>query len=185
MHMILSIIVAIAVASGVSYVVVRRAQSRIPPLELAPGETMPATALQRLARTTLILTSLLTSVAAAIVVRHGAQAFFDNDQVRLTVTGLLIAALAVFTVYMSRVVRWTARDDGTLDERDRAILAGASAGQAPAMLVTLAAWMIGLVETYRSTHLIPSVFLYLIFWSCIVVSVLSLLAGVALGYRRQ
>jgi H+/Cl- antiporter ClcA len=86
---------------------------------------------------------------------------------------------------MSRVVRWTARDDGTLDERDRAILAGASAGQAPAMLVTLAAWMIGLVEAYRSTHLIPSVFLYLIFWSCIVVSVLSLLAGVALGYRRQ
>ena len=57
------------------------------------------------------------------------------------------------------------------------LLAAAPAGQAPAMIVTLAAWMIALTEAYRSTHLIPSVFLYLIFWSLMMVSVLGLLAG--------
>lgn len=53
------------------------------------------------------------------------------------------------------------------------------------MIVTLAAWTIALTETYRSTQLIPSVFLYLIFWSLLMVSVLGSLAGVVMGYRRS
>ena len=93
--------------------------------------------------------------------------------------------LVAFAIYNGRVWRWTARDDGPLDERDRVILAAAPAGQAPAMIVTLAAWTIALTETYRSTQLIPSVFLYLIFWSLLMVSVLGLLAGVVMGYRRS
>ena len=52
------------------------------------------------------------------------------------------------------------------------------------MIVTLAAWSIALVETSQPTHMIPSVFLYLIFWSCIMVSVLALLSGVVLGYLQ-
>jgi hypothetical protein len=136
---------------------------RIPPLELAPGESMPATALQRLARTTLVLASVPALLAAAMVAYHGAQLFFDNDHVRITVTGLLVAALVVFAVYLSRVAKWTAEDSGTLDERDRAILARTPAAQAPAMIVTLAAWDIALGETYHATHMVPSVFIYLIF----------------------
>jgi hypothetical protein len=185
MNVVLWSILALGVAFGVVYIVIRRAQQRIPPLELPPGESMPTTALQRIARQTLMLASCLTLAAGAIVAYCGAQVFWDDDQVRLTVTALLIAALAVFTVYMSRVARWTTRDDGTLDERDRAILASAPAGQAPAMIVTLAAWMIGLTETYRDTHMVPTVFLYLMFWSCLMVSVLALLAGVVIAYRRQ
>jgi cytochrome bd-type quinol oxidase subunit 2 len=178
-------IIAILAAFGVAMFVLRRAQRRIPPLILAPGESIPTTALQRLARTSLLLATLLALAAGTIVVYHGAQVFWDNDQVRLTVTGLLIAALGVFAVYSSRVALWIAKDDGTLDERDRAILESAPAGQAPAMLVTLAVWMIALAETYRDSHLVPSVFLYLIFWSCLMVSVLMLIAGVVIGYRRQ
>ena len=185
MNVILWLIAAIGAAFGIVYVMTRRAMRRIPPLELAPGESMPTTALQRLARTTLAAVSLLTVFAAAIVLRHGAQVYFDNDHVRLTVTGLLVAALVIFAVCLSRVAKWTVRDDGALDERDRAILAHAPAAQAPAMIVTLAAWSIALVETSQPTHMIPSVFLYLIFWSCIMVSVLALLAGVVLGYRRH
>jgi len=111
--------------------------------------------------------------------------FWENDTVRLTTTGFLVAAVVAFAFYNSRVWRWTKNDDGPLDERDRVILAAAPAGQAPAMLVTLAAWMIALTEAYASTRFIPSAFLYLIFWSLLMVSVLGLLAGVVLGYRRS
>lgn len=104
---------------------------------------------------------------------------------RLSATGLLLAALAVFTYYIGRVRMWIIRDDGTLDERDRAILSSAPVGQAPAMMVTLAAWMIGLSERYHVSHLVPSAFLYLIFWSLLMVSILATLAGVVIGYRRS
>jgi len=184
-QLILWSILALGVAFGALYLGVRRAQRRLPPIALPPGEKLPTTALQRLAQWSLLAGVLLTLAAAAIVAYFGAAAWWDRDAVRLPVTGLLLAVLAVFTFYLTRVRLWTARDDGTLDERDLAILACAPAGQAPAMIVTLAAWMIGLVETYQATHAVPSAFLYLIFWSCLMVSILGLLGGVVIGYRRS
>ncbi len=185
MHAIFWLIVALAGAFLALYIPVRRAQRRLPPIVLPPGESMPVTALQRLAGRTLVAVLLLTLAAVAVVAVNGVVAWWERDAVRLPATGLLVAALLVFAFYMSRVWSWTARDDGALDERDRAILASAAAGQAPAMLVTLAVWMIGLIETHQSAGLIPSAFLYLIFWSCLMVSVVAQLAGVAIGYRRS
>jgi hypothetical protein len=185
MKVILFSVIALGAAFVVFFIAVRRAQRRLPPIVLAPGEKMPTTPLQRLARRCLVLALLPTLAAAAVVVYHGPRVWWDSDPVRLTVTGLLLVALGVFTVYGVRIGIWTARDDGTLDERDRAILASAPAGQAPAMIVTLAAWEIGLVEAYRGVGAVPSLFLYLIFWSCLMMSVLALLAGVVIGYRRS
>jgi len=185
MNVILWALIALGVAFGVVFLAARSAQRRLPAVVLPPGEKMPRTALQQLAGRSLLFCLPLVVAAAGIVTYHGAQVYWDNDQVRLTVTGLLLAALAVFAFYAARVGTWTARDDGRLDERDRAILASAPAGQAPAMLVTLAAWMIGLVETYHGTHLVPSVYLYLIFWSCLMVSLLATFAGILIGYRRS
>lgn len=185
MTVILWIILALGAAFGALYAVVRRAQRQLPPLVLPPGETMPTTAMQRLAWQTLVPVLLLTLAATAVVVHHGVDVWWNNDRVRLTATGLLLAGLALFTYYIIRVRIWIIRDDGTLDERDRAILASAPAGQAPAMMVTLAAWMIGLTESFRATHLVPSAFLYLIFWSLVMVSILAMLSGVIIGYGRH
>jgi hypothetical protein len=185
MDIVLFGILALTLAFGIAYLVLRRAQRRIPPLVLAPGESVPTTAVQRLAKTTLLWASGLALAAGAIVAVKGASTFWEDDLTRLAVTGLWIAVIGVYALYASRVATWIARDNGTVDERDRAIVASAPAGQAPALIVTLAAWMIGLTETFRTTHLVPSVFLYLVFWSCLVVSVLALLAGVVIGYRRQ
>lgn len=184
MHVVLLGLVVVIAAFGVACIALRRAQRRIPPLILAPGESVPSTALQRLAGWTLAICAVLTSAAAGIVGVKGAQVFSDADGVRLTVTGLLIASVGVFAVYLGRVARWMAREDSSLDERDVAILSAAPAGQAPAMLVTLAAWSVALSTTYHDTGLVPSVFLYLMFWSCLMVSALALLAGVVTGYRR-
>jgi len=182
---ILLSIIALGAAFAVLSIAVRRAQRRLPPIELAPGERLPTTPLQRLARWCLLLTLLPTLAAAAVVAYHGPRVWWDSDPVRLTATGLLLVALGVFAFYGVRIGIWTARDDGTLDERDRAILASAPAGQAPAMIVTLAAWMIGLIGAYPGAGAVPKVFLYLIFWSCLMMSVLALLAGVVIGYRRS
>lgn len=124
-------------------------------------------------------------MAAGIVATYGPHVFWNDDRVRLTVTGLLLAALGVFAFVSARAGLWIAKDDGHLDERDRAILAGASAGQAGAILVTLAVWAIALTETYHSAGSIPVVFLYLIFWSCLTMSFLAWFGGIVIGYRRS
>lgn len=185
MKLILLGIIAVGVAFALLDFSVRSARRRLPPIALPAGEKMSATVLQRLAAMTLAIVLLFTIAAVAVVAYNGADVFWDNDTVRLTTTGLLLAGVVAFAIYNGRVWRWTARDDGPLDERDRVILAAAPAGQAPAMIVTLAAWMIALTETYGSTQFVPSVFLYLIFWSLLMVSLLGLLAGVVMGYRRS
>jgi hypothetical protein len=118
-------------------------------------------------------------------VYHGPQVYWDNDHVRLTVMAVLFALLGVFSFVGIRAGFWLKQGDAVLDERDRSILAGASAGQSGAILITLAAWQIGLAEAFHGTHQVPMVFLYLIFWSCLVMTLLAWLAGIVLGYKRS
>lgn len=185
MQVILWIVLAVAVALAFVYFGALRARRLLPKLELPPGESLPQTPLQRMAKWTLGFSALLVALAAAIVVYHGPQVYWDDDRVRLTVMGLLMAVLATFSVLMVRTAKWIAGDAAQMDERDRAILAHAPAGQGGAILVTLGAWIIGLAETYHETHQVPIVFLYLMFWSCLMMSLLAWLAGIVLGYRRQ
>ena len=173
------------VAFAVLAFTLRASRRALPALMLPEGETLPSTPVQRLAGRTLAGVSLFAVAAAAVVARHGLETTWDQDVTRWTVTGLLMAGLGIFTVYMTRVSRWMAADTSPCDERDRAIIATAGGGQAPAILVTLAAWMIALTERYHVTHLVPSAALYAIFWSCIMVSIMALLAGVVIGYRRS
>jgi hypothetical protein len=182
---ILWIILALAAAFAFVYFSARRARAFKPPLVLAPGESVPTTPLQRLAQWSLAASVVLALLGAAVVVYYGPQVYWDNDQVRLTVMGLLLAMLGVVTFVLIRTANWARQGDAVIDERDRAVMAGAPAGQAGAILITLAVWHIVLVETYHGTRQVPMVFLYLTFWSCLVMALLSWLAGIVLGYRRQ
>ena len=156
---------------------------KLPPLE--PGTELPATPLQRLARWGLLLGVLPGIAIGVMLFWYGAQTIYDDDGLRLVFTGLLLLIIAVFLVVVTRLKTWVARADSALDERDRAILAGAPRLQSAAMLVTLAAWMIGLIERFHSAGAVPMVYLYLVFWSCWVVSLLAFPLGILLGYRRQ
>jgi len=182
---ILWIILALVIASALVALGTRRSRRLLPALELPPGETFPATPLQRLATQSLIAAGALTAVCAGIVTVAGPQRFWDDDAVRLSVTGLVIVALVVAATVSLRASRWMSAGDGLLDERDRAILASASGGQAGAMLVVLAAWMIGLTEAFLPAGGVPVVYLYLMFWSVLLVSQLAWLAGLVLTYRRS
>jgi hypothetical protein len=160
-----------------------RAAPWLPPL---PTEVrLPVTRLQKLARWTFLVGLVLAGSAAAIVVAYGPQAVYDTDGLRLPFTFLVLASLVLLLVMLLMAKTWADRGDGTLDERDQAILDRAHIAQAPAMLVTLAAWMVGLMESFRDSGGVPTFYLYLVFWSVLVINMLALPLGVLLGYRRR
>lgn len=185
MSPILWIIIAIGAAGIWSYIAVRRTQHVLKPVAMPPHEPMPMTPLQRVVWQALVPTLLFAVIAGWMVGYHGVEAVWNNDSVRITVTLLLLAALGGYTYYIARLRLWLTKDDGTLDERDRAILAAAPAGQAPAMMVAMAAWMIALTERYHQAHLVPSAYLYAMFWTLLLVSIIASLLGILVGYRRS
>lgn len=185
MSAVLWLVLALVATFGVVAVSARRARRTLPALELPPGESLPSTPLQRLALQSLIAASGLAAAGAGLVAYFGPQRFSDDDVIRLTVTGLALAALAVAALVPIRAGRWAAAGTGRIDERDRAILAGASTGQSGAILITLAAWMIGLAEAFWSAGAVPTIYLFLVFWSCVLINLFALLGGIVLAYRRS
>lgn len=185
MGFILWIIAALLIAALFVYLASVQTRRLLPPIELPEGEKLPGTPLQRYARWTLLVIVLLTVTAAGLVAWQGPQVWWDSDPVRLTVTFTLIAALLAYLAFTMRVRALEAREDGSFDERDSTILGRSCAGVGGAMMTVLAVWMIALTETYQATHMVPSYFLYLIFWSAVMTNVIASIAGILLAYQRS
>lgn len=181
---ILWMVAALLLASTVIFVASLATRRRLPPIELADGESLPKTALQKRATLTLTAVAVLTAIAGGCVAFFGPQVWWEDDTVRLAVTFLLLAALLIYLVFTIAVRALEQRGEGEFDERDRLIMSGSCAGVGGAMMVVIAVWMIALVETHIETRLVPSYFLYLIFWSCVMTNVIASLAGILLSYRR-
>ena len=181
---ILWLIAACLVAGVIVFTSALRTRRMLPVIELPDGGRLPRTALQRRAAWARSGVAALTGAAVIVLVHLGPGRWWDDDRVRLTVTCLLLAALIVYLVFTIGVRALQARDDGAFDERDAAIMGRSCAGVGGAMMGVLAVWNIALVETYIETRLIPSYFLYLIFWSCVMTNVIASLAGILLAYRR-
>jgi hypothetical protein len=180
------LVIALGLSAAVVFFAAARTRRILPPVELPPGEKLPSTPLQRLTRWCFVLILIASAVAFGIVWHHGVQVWWDDDPVRLTVTGVLLVGLGVFAVYFLLVGVWAAQESGKLDERDRAILARAPAGVGGAMMVVMAVWMIALTEGFRPAGgQMPTYFLYLIFWSCVMVNAMAHIGGVLIAYRRS
>jgi hypothetical protein len=175
-------LLALAAGFGVLTFSARAARPRVPPL---PSDVdLPTTPLQRLARRGLVAGAVLAMGAGGLFMAYGPERLDREDGPRLLFTALLLAIAVVFLAVTVQLKAWSGRSDGTLDERDRAILDRAPAWQARAMLVTLAIWMIGLAEHFHGAG-VPVFYLYLIFWSVWVVDLLALPVGILVGYRRS
>jgi len=160
-----------------------RAAPKAPPL---PSDVdFPVTQLQKLAGWSLMVGLLLAISAGGIVARFGWVTVYESDSLRLTFTFLVLTTLVSLLGMMLRAKSWANRGDGTLDERDQAILDRAPVAQAPATLVTLAVWMVGLSESFRDPGAVPTSYLYLVFWTVMVIYALALPVGILLGYRRR
>lgn len=174
----------IAVTAGAIFMGVTAwlAAAKSPPLP--PDVDLPRTQLQRSALFTLLIGGALAMTAFGIVFVHGPAEVYEHDAPRLTFTFLMLATLGVFTAMLVLARRWSARGDGSMDERDEAILARAHATQGPAILITMAVWTIGLTETFRGVG-VPTYFLFFVFWSVLVVHLMALPVGILVGYRRR
>jgi len=183
MSIVLWSVLALAGGFGALWFAARMARPAGPPL---PDDVeMPSTPLQRISRWGIGVSAVLAAAAASLVLMNGAEATFDTDGLRLTFTLLLVAILVVMggtTIWLRAQVN---RGGGLLDERDREILGRAPAAQVAGMLVTLAIWIVGLAEHFHDAGAVPVFYLYLVFWSVVVVDLVGLPVGVLLGYRRH
>lgn len=184
MSIILWIILAMAGGLGAIAWSARRSLVRPAPLELGPGETLAPTALQRLARLALGAGLVPLAVAGGMVAVLGVDRFYRENAIRVTVSLLLMAALLVLAGFSFRANAWAKRAGGPLDERDQEILAKAPTFEGGPMLVTLAFWVVGLQQTFWVAGAVPLAYLYLVFWSMLMVKALALPIGVLIGYRR-
>lgn len=183
----MSIILWSVLALGGGFLALWFAARRMRPLEppLPPEVAVPATPLQRISRWGIGVSAVLAATAATLVVANGAEAMFRNDALRITFTLLLVAIVVVVGGVGIWLRARVERSDGLLDERDRAILGRAPATQAAGMLVTLAIWTVGLAEHFHDAGAVPVFYLYLVFWSVVVVDLVGLPVGVLVGYRRS
>ncbi|MCG6989259.1 MAG: hypothetical protein LJF06_13915 [Gemmatimonadetes bacterium] len=161
----------------------RRMKRQEPPL---PADIdLPVTPLQRISRWGIGVSAVLAAAAAALLLWNGAETTFASDPLRITFTLLLVGIVAVVGGVGIWLRAQVGRSDGVLDERDRAIVGRAPAAQAMAMLVTLAIWTIGLAEHFHDAGVVPVFYLYLVFWSVVVVDLVGLPVGILMGYRRS
>jgi len=184
MGALLWIVVALLIGGLLVWHAAWRTRQSLPEIELPPGEAMPRAPVQRLAARFLAVIIVLIAAAAALVAYNGPQAWWNEDPLRLTVTALLIAAVVALLLFNLRVKALHERGDGSFDERDGVILGRACGGVGGAMMVVTAVWMIALTEAHRDTHLVPTYYLYLLFWSLVMTHVIASLAGILLAYRR-
>ena len=184
MGSIVWIVIALAIGSIALYVYTVWYRAHLPALEMPPGEELPATHLQRYAGWTLLEIGFLTALAAAIIVFFGPKAWWSQDGVRITVTLILLVALASYLVFYMAIRKLRDHDDALVDERDLVILNRSGVGVGGAMMVVMAVWMIALVEAYNDTGMVPSYYLYLVFWSLVMTNVIASLAGILMAYRR-
>jgi hypothetical protein len=130
-----------------------------------------------------LVTGLVFAIAFVLVfILKGGIAAFDEDQgFRIIIDVLWIGGLVANLVIVNLALRKT----GMVDERDRLIADRAPRIQWLAVVFTIVAWTIALTEVYHETGLIPSMFLYIIMMSILIVSTLAQCAGIIIGYWRM
>jgi hypothetical protein len=143
---------------------------------------LPMSPLQRRAWVALVLVAVSFLACFAIVSGSGGAAvYWDDDAVRLTVTGIFIATLVLHAVILYLPVQ-QARSGQRFDERDRRILENSPAFQSAAMLLAMVAWDIYLVESSRPERTISTVYLYLMFGTMIFAQLAATDLGILFGY---
>jgi uncharacterized membrane-anchored protein len=145
---------------------------------------VPLAPLQRAAWMTLVSSGAFAVAAVWVIAKHGAQVFLADENVRLPVTALMLAAL-VASLVPELLARRRAGGRVLVDERDLEVLARAPRVQGAAALVCLALWTAALMVTFRAAGQVPMPFVVLVFWSCLLVHALALPVGILLGYRRR
>ena len=118
-------------------------------------------------------------VFTLVFILKGGVSTFDEDQgFRITIDILWVGGLVANLV----IVNLALRKPRMVDERDKLIVERAPRIQWLAVVFSMVIWTIALTEIYHDTGMVPSVFLYVIFMSILIVSTLAQSAGILIGY---
>lgn len=149
--------------------------------EKADLAATPMPVLQKAAWWSLGIGTLTLGICTYLVSTNGAAVFYDDDDLRLTVTLIFIVGLIL---QLGILVGPAAMGGSTrkLDERDRAVLARSTMFQAAFVLLTLVGWTITLTERFREQGAVPTVYLNLIFGSVVLILGIGQAVGVLVGY---
>ena len=112
---------------------------------------------------------------------HAVTDFFQNEEFRITLTGVIMVTLGISVLLMlptSRKSRWSK----LLDERDRLVLSRATNFQVVGIMILGFVWTIGLTELYWEAGTIPIDIPYLVLWSQFLMLFLSRSIGIVYGY---
>lgn len=96
--------------------------------------------------------------------------------------GVLALNLALMPSYFRKSK--SKKSEVVLDERDISILIKTPIIQLWAVIISLLVWVIILPEIYRNTGQVPIIYLYIIFFSTMIISSISYAAGILIGYWR-
>jgi len=121
------------------------------------------------------------AIIVVFIMRGGVNAFNADVGFRLIVDGLWIGGLVVYLILFRTIIG----KRGKFDERDKLIMDRAPRVQWWAVIIALVVWMITLSEVYHDVGQIPVVFLFLIFMSSLIVSMIAQSIGILVGYRRM
>lgn len=114
------------------------------------------------------------------IVKGGASTFDANQTFRLIMDGIWIGGLIVYLVLFYPILR----KSNLVDERDRLIYDRSPRIQWMAVIFALVAWVIGLSEAFHGQG-VPTVFLYVMFFTILCVSAVAQCIGILVGYWRM
>ncbi len=141
----------------------------------------PMPRLQRRAWWGLAISGLTLVSVASILFSQGAAAYWENDDLRLLVVGIFLGGLFAYVAVVLVALVKDERDN-RLDERDQVILRRAATTQVAMMILTLAAWLVVLPKMFHEQGAVPVVYLYLMFGSVVLVTLLGQSLGILMGY---
>ena len=120
------------------------------------------------------------AMVAVFILKGGATAFDTDSTFRLIMDGIWVGGLIVYLALFYTIIR----KPNLVDERDRLIYDRSPRIQWMAVIFTLVAWVIGLSEAFHGQG-VPTVFLYVMFFTILCVSAVAQCIGILVGYWRM
>jgi hypothetical protein len=121
------------------------------------------------------------AIVVVFIVKGGVSTFDEDTQFRAIMDGLWIGGLVAYLVLFETILH----KPGMIDERDKSIITWSTRVQWLAVIFTMVVWVIALSEVYHEEGQIPVIFLFLIFASILIVSMIAQCLGILIGYWRM
>ena len=118
---------------------------------------------------------------AVFIIKGGISTFTEDQGFRIIIDVIWVSGIVANLI----IINFTLRKPRLVDERDRLIMDRAPRVQWLAVVFSLVAWTIVLTEIYWEQGQIPVIFLYLIFMSVLIVSMLAQSLGILIGYWKM